>query len=221
MAALLLAAPRAATAQAAASLGAGAATWQAVAQTPEIVAFFKDLFVRIGIVVTDTGERFTVHHLGDHIEFDPGIAEPVDYSVGITTLQVERLAGDARTGAIPPEEQYRVMKVVFTPATAALLAQPRLSSGLVRCFLGAERVIHVTLRSPLPTEEDVSHTLLYVRGGWVVVPGLYGRPQRIYHLALEDAIAFQKKSVAAVMSGKWLRYSRWYRAWRKTVSEKP
>jgi hypothetical protein len=227
MAALLLLATTALSAQTGAPAGGstsgtgGMATWQAVALTPEIVAFFENLFERIGIVVTDTGERFTVLHRGDRIDFEPGITGPVDYTVEITTLQVERLAVYARTGRIPEEEQYRVMKVFFTPATAALLAQPLLSSCWVRCFSGAEDVIHVTLRSPLPSEENASHTLLYVRGSWVVVPGLYGHPQRIYSLTLQDAIVYQKNAVAAVKSGDWMRYAQWYREWRKAVSRKP
>jgi hypothetical protein len=200
---------------------AGLETWRAVEQTPEILAFFHNLFERIGIVVTDTGERFTVNHLGDRLEFEPGIAGRVDYTVAIQSEQIDRLAAFARSGRIPEEEQYRVMKVVFTPATAALLARPLFSSCFVRSFSGAEEVIHVTLRSPIPSEGDVSHTLLFVRGSWIVVPGLWGRPERVYHLTLQDAIVFQKRSVEAVKTGRWMPYAQWYRQWRKGVSETP
>jgi hypothetical protein len=172
-------------------------------------------------VVTDTGERFTVHHLGNRIEFEPGIAGPVDFTLEILAFQIDRLAGYAQTGSIPEEEQYRVMKVVFTPATAALLARPLFSSCWVMFFSGAEELMHVTLRSPLASEESVSHTLLYVRGRWVVVPGLYGKPERIYYLSLQDAIVFQKNAVKATKSGDWMRFAQWYRKWRETVSQKP
>ena len=198
--------------------------WKSVVQTEEIVGFFQYLFESIGIVVTDTGEEFTCRHLGDRIEFEPRIdRDGVDYIIEVERFQIERLAAYGSGGDIAPEEQYRVMAEVFTPATRALLAKPELSSRFSRWLAGAERTIHVRLVSPLASEEDVTHTLEYVDREWKVVPGLVGIPKRLYLLDLEGAITFQKVAFAtAIRKGPFarLRFSMWYRRWRRDVSER-
>lgn len=196
--------------------------WKSVQQTEAVVAFFDNLFIRIGIIVEDTGERFTCHHLGDRIEFEPGIGE-VDYTVSIGAYQVERLARFARTGEIAEEEQFRVLKEVMTPATAALLRDPSMSKPFVKCASGAEDVIHVVLKSPLVTDEDVAHTLIYAHRQWFVFSGLHGKAQRLFTLSLRDAIEFQKASYRTIKDarcGKWMRFGRWYTEWREKVSQR-
>ena len=196
--------------------------WKSVPQTEAVVAFFDNLFIRIGVIVEDTGERFTCLHLGDRIEFEPGIGE-VDYTISIEAYQVERLARFARTGQIAEEEQFRVLKEVMTPATAALLKNPSMSRPFVKCASGAEDVIHVVLKSPLTAEEDVAHTLIYANRQWIVIPGLHGKAQRVFTLSLQDAIEFQKASYRTIKDtrcGKWMKFGRWYRQWREKVSER-
>ena len=197
---------------------------ESVDQTEEIVGFFQYLFEGIGIVVTDNNQEFSAHHTGDRIEFTPGIdSENVDYVIEVENYQIERLASYGNLGEIAPEEQYRVMKEVFTPATRSLLAHPALNTRFNRWLAGAERTIHVRLVSPVPSEDDVTHTLQYTDDGWDVLPGLVGTPQRLYLLDLEDAITFQKVAYATAIRRNpfaRIRFAIWYRRWRRDTSER-
>lgn len=195
--------------------------WQSVAQTESIVEFFRYLFESIGIRVVDTGEEFTCRHLGDSICFVTGFDEAgVDYVVEIERFQVERLARYGTAGSIASSEQYRVMKVVFTPATAALLENKALATPFFRWVSGAEDVIHATLLSPLEDESDVSHTIAYQDKAWNVTPGLHGNPARVYAMTLADAIEFQKRANRAASGGIFAvwGFAQWYRTWREGVS---
>jgi hypothetical protein len=196
--------------------------WQAITQNPEIVGFFTGLFERVGIRVTDPNEEFTCVHLGDRVTFEPGIdRSSVDYAVQIESFQVDRLVENARSGRLDEAEQYRIVSTLFTPATAATLKNPVLSHPLLRRLSGAEDLIHIHLRSPVQGEADVSHTLVYAARQWLVLPGLHGRPRRVYRLALADAIEYQRQVFGAMKENRWscwFAFSRWYRKWRTGVS---
>jgi hypothetical protein len=198
--------------------------WQSITQDPRVVEFFKGLFENIGIRVTDTKEEFTCHHRGDHIEFTPGvIPAEVDYTVELQSFQVDRLAGQARTGSLDEAEQYRIVSTLFTPATAATLKHPVLANPLIRRLMGAEDLIHVELKSPGPQEPDAQHTLIYANRQWLVFPGLHGRPRRIYRLSLAEALEYHRKVFASLKVKKWsslVAYASWYRRWRKQVSSR-
>ena len=69
--------------------------WQSAMQPPEAVAFFRGLFERAGVRVTDTGEAFTCVHHGSSIEFVEGLdEESVDFTVEITSADVDLLLAD-------------------------------------------------------------------------------------------------------------------------------
>lgn len=199
--------------------------WESITQSTRIVKFFENLFERVGVRVTDTGEVFTCHHRGGHIELEPTLDESkVDYTVEIESFQVDRLVEHTRTGEIDEVEQYRVVRALFTPATAATLKHPMMSNLIIRIFLGIEDLIHVYLKSPVPEAEDVNHTLTYVKGQWLAIPGLHGRPGRTYRLTMDDALTYHKQAFLAIKANKWsqwMKFSRWYRRWRKTVSTRP
>lgn len=196
--------------------------WQKVEQTAEIIAFFDNLFGSMGVHINETGEQITVAHMGDWIDLYEGIDETaVDFVIYIDAFQVDRLARFALAGDIAEEEQYRVMKELFTPATASLLGRPEVSRPIVKRISRAEDLIHVRLRSIVAGEEDVSHTLIYANRQWLVFPGLHGEPERFFDLSLSDAIVFQKTIFATMESdkaGRWAKFGRWYRRWRRDSS---
>jgi len=198
--------------------------WKSVIQNPQVVRFFDNLFDRVGVRIKDTGESFTCIHRGDRIDFEPTLDESrVDYVVEIQSSQVDRLAAEASKGGLDEAEQYRVMKELFTPATAATLRNPLLSGSLPRLFTGAEDVIHVTLKSPVAGEPDVTHTIRFNQGRWEVTPGLQGTAKRSYTLSLAEALQYQRHVFAALKADnliQWLRFGLWYRSWRKAVSSK-
>jgi hypothetical protein len=198
--------------------------WKSVIQEPRVVQFFAGLFERIGVRVTGTSEAFTCVHRGDRIDFEPTLDEAkVDYVVEVEPAQVERLANEAAKGVLDTAEQYRIMAELFTPATAAILKDPRLSSSLAKRLTGAEEVIHVRLASPPAGEPETSHTLRYRGGRWEVVPGLQGTATRSYTLTVEQALTFQRQAFAAIRAHSLvglIRFALWYRSWRKSVSSR-
>jgi hypothetical protein len=200
--------------------------WKEVVQDPRVIAFFRGTFERAGVRVRDTGEEFTCIHRGDRIEFEPSInGAGVDYTVEIEEFQVDRLAQEAATGELRAIAAYRVLRALFSPATAATLKNPVLSNGLLRRLSAVEDLIHVRLRSPVPEEEpDAAHTLVHAAGQWLVIPGLWGRPRRVFDLTIDEALAYQRRVFAAMKRNNpltWLRFALWYLSWRKRTSTRP
>ncbi len=196
--------------------------WRSLTQPPSVVTFFKGLFDRVGISVTDTGEQFAGRHSGDRIEFEPALdPQKVDYVVEIDSAQVDRLAAHVQDGELDETERYRIVSALFTPATAAMLKNPVLAHPLLRRLVGAEDVIHVILQPPTPQEPEVQHTLTYANRQWHVQPGLHGQAKRVYRLTLADALDYHRRAFATIKANNWsawLRFAFWYRKWRKKVS---
>src|SRR5436309_1935447 len=120
--------------------------WQSLTRHPQIVQFFRGLFERAGVRVSDTGEQFTCHHKGDHIELSPGLDPAgVDYVVEVTSPQVDRLTTYSGDRELDVHERYRILGALFTPATAAMLRAPVLANPWLRWLQGAEDIIHVHL----------------------------------------------------------------------------
>lgn len=199
--------------------------WQAVTQDPRVIGFFKGTFERAGVRVLDTGETFTVVHRGDRVDFEPTLSESTtDYIVEIEQLQADRFAEAARSGELDPLAQYRAVRALFTPATQATLRNPMLSNGVLRRLSRVEELIHVHLRSPITEQEpDATHTLVHVRGQWLVIPGLHGRAGRTFELSIADAVLYQRHVLRALRANTWsgwLRFALWYLRWRPTVSHR-
>ena len=193
---------------------------QTVAADPQVVEF-----EHLGVHVRDMGEAFTCVHRGDRIDFEDRIVRGrVDYTVGVESAGLERLGQQVQAGAFDEMERSRVVRVLFTPATAAtLVGQPVLSHPLVRRLAGVDNLIHVRLVAPVANEEDVIHTLIYAAGQWLVFPGLHSRARRTITLSIEEALDYQQHVFAAVWAeafGEWLRFGRWYRSWRKGISRR-
>jgi hypothetical protein len=199
--------------------------WRAVTQDPRVVGFFKGTFERAGVRIGDTGEAFTVVHHGDRVDFEPALNEKTtDFTVEIQQYQADRFAEAAGTGVLDATAQYRAVRAIFTPATHATLRNPMLANGILRRLARIEELIHVRLKSPTPDlEADTTHTLVHVRGQWLVVPGLYGRASRTFELSIEDAVVYQRHVLKALRQNTWvgwLRFGTWYLQWRPTVSHR-
>jgi hypothetical protein len=197
--------------------------WKAITQDPRVVSFFTGLFERVGIRVTDTQEAFTCIHHGDRIDFEATLdRSKVDYVVELESWQIDRMVAYAEPGELSLYARYRIIRALFTPATAATLKNPVLSNDILRRFARVEDLIHVFLTSPVPEqEEDASHTLIYVKGQWLVIPDLHGNPRRTFRMTLEEAITYHKRVFAAMKADKWStwwQFARWYQRWRKSVS---
>lgn len=107
--------------------------WREITQSEAVVGFFRGLFERAGVRVLDRNEAFTCIHRGDRVEFEPTLdVSTVDFTVDVTSDQVDRLAEHARSGAFDAVEQFRIVSTLLTPATDGTLRNPILSNGLVR-----------------------------------------------------------------------------------------
>lgn len=197
--------------------------WQDLLNKPGLATYFSGIFDHLGIHVIETGERFTVNHLGTHFSLTSGIdTSHVDYIVDLSTVNISNLSKHGADARIDSLESYKIMSVLFTPLTQSSLQSPVLKKPLFRKLSGVEDVIHVYLMSPDKVSYAV-HTLIYVKRQWIVVPGIYGTPKRVFKMTPEQAIAYQRKMFEAKKKdsfGGWMKFRKWYKKWRKEVSVK-
>ncbi len=194
--------------------------WQSIAQTPQIVEYFRGIFNKAAFTVAETGETFTATHHGDRVTFAEGIDPGADFTVPLQLENVQRLAAQTTDGRIPPAESWRIAQVLFTPLTQTTLRNPLMSNNWLRWMAGVESVIHVHLISP-EGGEAATHTLKYENAEWTVLAGLHGNARRVYRLTPEQSLDYQRQVFKAIQQnsmGGWWSFARWYRAWRQAVS---
>ena len=194
--------------------------WRMIPQTPEVVAFFTGIFDVIGVSISETGEELTVAIEDDAIRIDPGLPEKPDFVVPIGWENVENMVAHAEDGEIDPREAWRIVSVLFTSLTQATLRIPVMSNTLMRRIAMVEVIAHVFLGAPDGKEANC-HTLVYVKGQWLVISGLHGNPKRTFRMSAQDCIDYQRKVFSAIKKNhlmEWFRFSSWYRKWRKGVS---
>ena len=195
--------------------------WENILQTPDLVKYFDGVFNHLGIIIEETDERFTIHHTGDSFEFEEGIIEDnVDFIVPLKKENISNMIKHAEDGFISPEESWRILDVLFTPLTKVTLQTPVLAVNWRRKLAGVEDLTHVYLISPT-NKEASKHTLIYVKGQWLVLKGLHGNPRRTYRMSPEQSLEYQKMIFFAMDKGTlwgWWKFSRFYKKWRKTCS---
>jgi hypothetical protein len=153
--------------------------------------FFSILFESVGIRVVNTGEEFSCYHRGTHIDFEELLDESsVDYTVVLTTEQVDSLVGLMSVEDIDDVRRYRILKTLFAPAIEASVnpfpclkgvaaSTPITSNALLRRFLHMEEIVHVCIISPIQGEPDIGLTLYWGYDAnrlWRVSTGLDGTP---------------------------------------------
>ena len=200
--------------------------WQSAMQPPEAVVFFRGLFERAGVRVTDTGEAFTCVHRGSSIEFVEGLdEEAVDFTVEITSADVDLLLADIVDGKLDAGEQYRIMAHLAAPAARGAFRRPVIRNSFLRSVLfkigRAEMLMHVRLMPPAGERETPGYTVMYVDGQTLVIPGFHGRVQHEYRLTVAHATEFQRRLLTARRANRlrdWLGFARWYGQLRKAVA---
>ena len=195
--------------------------WEKILQTPELLNYFNGVFDHLGIEIKETGESFTIHHQGDGFTFENGIVkEKVDFIVPLELQNIENMIKHAKDGEISDNESWRILNVLFTPMTRVTLETPVLAVNWRRKLAGVEDLTHVYLLNPSGEEASV-HTLVYVKGQWLVLKGAHGDARRIYKMSPEQSIEYQRKIFSAMKKNSlwnWWKFSRWYKNWRKTCS---
>ena len=195
--------------------------WEKILQTPELLNYFNGVFENLGIKIKETGESFTIHHQGDSFYFEKGIIEEkVDFIVPLELQNIENMVRHAKDGQISADESWRILNVLFTPMTRVTLEAPVLAVNWRRKLAGVEDLTHVYLLNPSGEEASI-HTLVYVKGQWLVFKGLHGDARRVYRMTPEQSLEYQRNVFSAMKKNSlwnWWKFSRWYKKWRKTCS---
>ena len=195
--------------------------WENILQTPELLLYFNDVFDHLGIIIEETDEKFTIHHLDSEFIFEEGIVESaVDFIVPLKLENIENMMLHAKDGKIDSSESWRILNVLFTPLTKVTLQNPVLSVNWRRKLAGVEDLTHVYLLNP-DGEEASKHSLIYIKGQWLVLKGIHGNPKRTYRMTPEDSLEYQRTIFKALKQDTfwgWIKFSTWYKKWRKKNS---
>ena len=195
--------------------------WENILQTPELLLYFNDVFDHLGIIIEETDEKFTIHHLDTEFIFEEGIVEgAVDFIVPLKLKNIENMMLHAKDGKIDSSESWRILNVLFTPLTEVTLQNPVLSVNWRRKLAGVEDLTHVYLLNP-DGEEASKHSLIYIKGQWLVLKGIHGNPKRTYRMTPEDSLEYQRTIFKVLKQDTflgWIKFSAWYKKWRKKNS---
>jgi hypothetical protein len=195
--------------------------WKPLLQQPGLAEYFKGIFDYLGIKIIETGEQFTVHHLGTSFELIPGIdPSKVDFTVEIKKENVDNLVKEGADSKIDESESFKIAKVIFTPITQDELNNPFLTKKKYLRIAHADELMHVVLLDP-EKKQDYTQTLIFVKDQWIVVEGLHGKTNTTFRLTPVQAVDFQRHLFEAKkMNTKkgWMKFMKWYKGWKPTVT---
>ena len=194
---------------------------QALAQQPSAVAWFRGLFRRAHMEVTDTGERFTFVQQGDGIQVESGFqGNDPNFVMPLHSENIRNLTAFFADNRIGEYEQYRIVKFMLVPCLTASLAMPILQNGAFRKIVKVDTHWQEAILDP-DGNEDEQLTVMYANDQWVILPGYHGKPQRRLVMKPEQVLEFQRRVLEADDKNNiatWLETGRWYLQWRESVS---
>ena len=84
---------------------------QALAEKKSAVEWFRGLFKRAHLEITDTGEKFTILHHGDHAEVLSGFQnEKPNFVIPLQSENIRRLTSAFSDTTIDAQVEYRIVK---------------------------------------------------------------------------------------------------------------
>lgn len=194
---------------------------QSLTNQPGAVAWFRGLFHRVHLHLTDTNEDFTVIHHGDRVEVLAGLgAERPNFVAPLESQNLRNLAGFFSDGEIGPREEYRIVKFMLQPCLRAGLDMPILRNKAFTAVLKVETHWQEAILDP-DGNEDEQLTIVYVNDQWLIIPGYHGRPNRRLVMKPSQVLEYQRRVFAANERNslpQWLDLARWYLSWRDEVS---
>jgi hypothetical protein len=192
-----------------------------VAAKPSAVAWFKGLFTRAHVAITDTGEKFTILHHGDRAEVIEGFQTPKpNFVVPLQSENIRRLSAAFADDVIDAQEQYRIVKFMLRPCLEASLDMPILRNKTLLNIVKVDTHWQEALLDP-QGNEDEQLTIIYTNKQWLVIPGYHGKPQRRLRLTAEQLLDFQRRVFQADEANKvttWAKLARWYVKWREEIT---
>jgi hypothetical protein len=194
---------------------------RALAEKKSVVDWFGGLFKQAHLEITDTGEKFTLLHHGDHAEVLSGFgAEKPNFVVQLESENIRRLTASFSDDTIDAQEQYRIVKFMLKPCLRAALEMPILNNKALLQVVKVDTLWQEALLDP-QGNEDEQVTVIYANKQWLVVPGYHGKPQRRLRLTPAQLLDFQRRVFAADESGKladWVKLAQWYAPWRDQLT---
>lgn len=193
---------------------------QELAQRPSAVHWFKGLFHRVHIKLTDTGEEFTVTHLGDAVRVEPGLLGEANFVIPLEAQNLKNLASFFTDDSIDAREEYRIVKFMLRPCLEAALALPILQNSAFKRAVRVDTHWQEALLDP-DGNEDEQLTIVNVNNQWLILPGYHGRPQRRLVMRPDQILEYQRRVFEAAERNSlpcWLEVGKWYRTWRDQVS---
>jgi hypothetical protein len=195
--------------------------WKPLLDRPGLAEYFKGIFDYLGITVKETGEQFTVHHLGTSFELLQGIdPSKADFIITIKQENVDRMLKHGMDSKIDDEESFLIARAIFTPITESELNNPFLTNKRYLRMAHVDKLMHVVLLDP-DKKEDYSQTLVYAEKQWIVTEGLHGKAKITFRLTPAQAVEFQRHLFEAKKTGTkkgWIKFVKWYKDWKKSVT---
>lgn len=194
---------------------------QGLTRNRAAVDWFKGLFKRAHLELTDTGEKFTIVHHGDSVEAFEGLrGENPNLIVPLESENIRRLAAAFANGGVDAQVQYRIVKFMLKPCLKAALVMPILKNKALRQIVKVDTHWQEALLDP-QGNEDEQVTVIHVNKQWLVIPGYHGKPQRRLVVTPEQLLDFQRRVFEADETGKlsaWLSLAKWYAKWREDIT---
>lgn len=192
-----------------------------LAKKKSAIEWFQGLFKEVHLEITDTGEKFTILHHGDHVEIVPGFqAKKPNFVIPLESESIGGLTRAFSDDKIDTEEQYKIVRFMIKPCLQASLDMPILNNKALQQIVKVDTHWQEALLDP-QGKEDVKLTAIYVNKQWLVIPGYHGKAQRRLLLTPEQLLDFQRRVLEADASGdisKWMELAKWYVKYRKEVT---
>ena len=194
---------------------------QQLAQKPSAVEWFKGLFDRAHVEISDSNEKFTVVHRGDSVDIHEGLdGDAPNLIIPLASENIRNLNRFFDDDGIDAHEQYRIVKFMIKPCLQASLEMPVLQHQMVRAILRIDEHWHQSLIAP-DGSEDEPLTVRCENNKWTITPGHEGTPQRRLRFTPEQAIEYQRQVFAANSQNSipvWLELARWYSDFREQIT---
>ena len=205
---------------------------KSLAEYPESIKLFVQLFEDVGIHVTDTNEQFSIHQKAEKISFQTKINRSnVDYIFETNSEQIDNVVKLASVPYIDEINRYKILNTLFYGALKSgvnpfhcLKLVPKGSSlfknSIIRKLLRLKNSVHVYLKTPIKSEPQKIVTLLFLDGEWEVKQGKVGVAEITFQITVDDALEFHSEAFKAIKSNstfQWFKFTRWYLKWRKKV----
>lgn len=194
---------------------------QALVDEPAARAFFKGLFARAHLELSDSGERFTVTQSDDAVRVSEGFdGEAPNLVVSLAGQNLVNLGAIFADRQVSGDETYRIVRFMVRPCLEAALKMPILNHETLLGFLRVDDCWQQALLDP-QGNEDLRLTVQKVDGAWTVREGFHGNPRRRLRLTAEQMLDFQRRLFKADEEGgvtAWLSLAGWYATWRDQLT---